>query len=97
MVFLLLLETGMIGVFCALDLVLFYFFWEAMLIPMYFLIGIFGHERRSTRRSSSSSTPLSAASLCSSRSWRSTRLRASFDVLALSNQGSGPPDTRCQL
>jgi NADH-quinone oxidoreductase subunit M len=46
MVFLLLLETGMIGVFCALDLVLFYFFWEAMLIPMYFLIGIFGHENR---------------------------------------------------
>jgi NADH-quinone oxidoreductase subunit M len=46
MVFLLLLETGMIGVFCALDLVLFYVFWEAMLIPMYFLIGIFGHERR---------------------------------------------------
>ena len=46
MVFLLFLETGMIGVFCALDLVLFYIFWEAMLIPMYFLIGIFGHERR---------------------------------------------------
>ncbi len=46
MVFLLFLETGMIGVFCALDLVLFYFFWEAMLIPMYFLIGIFGHENR---------------------------------------------------
>lgn len=46
MVFLLLLETGMIGVFCALDLVLFYVFWEAMLIPMYFLIGIFGHENR---------------------------------------------------
>lgn len=46
MVFLLLLESGMIGVFCALDLVLFYFFWEAMLIPMYFLIGIFGHENR---------------------------------------------------
>ncbi len=46
MVFLLFLETGMIGVFCALDLVLFYVFWEAMLIPMYFLIGIFGHENR---------------------------------------------------
>src|SRR5262249_44123242 len=46
MVFLLILETGMIGVFCALDLVLFYVFWEAMLVPMYFLIGIFGHERR---------------------------------------------------
>ena len=36
----------MIGVFCALDLVLFYVFWEAVLIPMYFLIGIWGHERR---------------------------------------------------
>ena len=46
MVFLLLLEAGLIGVFCALDLILFYIFWEAMLIPMYFLIGIFGHERR---------------------------------------------------
>ncbi len=46
MVFLLLLETAMIGVFCALDLVLFYVFFEAMLIPMYFLIGIFGHENR---------------------------------------------------
>ena len=45
-VFMLLLEAGMIGVFCALDLFLFYIFWEAMLIPMYFLIGIWGHERR---------------------------------------------------
>jgi NADH-quinone oxidoreductase subunit M len=45
-VFMLLLEAGMIGVFAALDLVLFYVFWEAMLIPMYFLIGIWGHERR---------------------------------------------------
>jgi NADH-quinone oxidoreductase subunit M len=45
-VFMLLLEAGMIGVFVALDLFLFYIFWEAMLIPMYFLIGIWGHERR---------------------------------------------------
>jgi NADH-quinone oxidoreductase subunit M len=45
-VFMLLLETGMLGVFFALDLFLFYIFWEAMLIPMYFLIGIWGHERR---------------------------------------------------
>jgi len=45
-VFMLLLEAGMLGVFCALDLFLFYIFWEAMLIPMYFLIGIWGHERR---------------------------------------------------
>ena len=42
----LLLETGMLGVFCALDLFLFYIFWEAMLIPMYLLIGIWGGERR---------------------------------------------------
>lgn len=40
------LETGMLGVFVALDLVLFYVFWEAMLIPMYFIIGIWGGQRR---------------------------------------------------
>jgi NADH-quinone oxidoreductase subunit M len=45
-VFMLLLESAMIGVFVALDLFLFFIFWEAMLIPMYFLIGIWGHERR---------------------------------------------------
>ncbi|PLX84259.1 MAG: NADH-quinone oxidoreductase subunit M [Desulfuromonas sp.] len=43
---LLLLETGILGVFLALDLVLFYLFWEVMLIPMFLLIGIWGHERR---------------------------------------------------
>jgi len=43
---LLLLETGMLGVFMALDLFLFYIFWEVMLVPMYFLIGVFGGERR---------------------------------------------------
>jgi len=43
---LLVLETGMIGVFLALDLFLFFVFWEVMLIPMYFLIGVWGHERR---------------------------------------------------
>jgi len=42
----LLLETGMLGVFVALDLFLFYIFWEAMLIPMYFLIGVWGGERK---------------------------------------------------
>ena len=45
-VFMLLLEAGMIGVFVSLDLFLFYVFWEAMLVPMYFLIGIWGHDRR---------------------------------------------------
>jgi NADH-quinone oxidoreductase subunit M len=42
----LLLETGMIGVFCALDFFLFYVFWEVMLLPMYFLIGIWGGPRK---------------------------------------------------
>jgi len=42
----LVLETGMVGVFVALDLFLFFVFWEVMLVPMYFLIGIWGHERR---------------------------------------------------
>ncbi len=45
-IMLLVLETGMLGVFLAFDLFLFYVFWEVMLIPMYFLIGIWGHERR---------------------------------------------------
>lgn len=43
---LLLLETGMTGVFVALDLVLFYVFWEVMLIPMYLLIGVWGGSNR---------------------------------------------------
>jgi NADH-quinone oxidoreductase subunit M len=42
----LLLESAMIGVFVSLDLFLFYVFWDAMLIPMYFLIGIWGYDRR---------------------------------------------------
>ncbi len=45
-IFMLVLETGMIGVFVSLNLFLFYVFWEAMLIPMYFLIGIWGGRRR---------------------------------------------------
>ncbi|MBV6418895.1 MAG: NADH-quinone oxidoreductase subunit M [Ignavibacteriaceae bacterium] len=38
--------AGIVGVFTSLDLFLFYFFWELMLVPMYFLIGIWGHEKR---------------------------------------------------
>ena len=45
-VFLLLLQTGMLGVFMALDFFLFYVFWEVMLVPMYFLIGIWGGARK---------------------------------------------------
>src|SRR5205085_2878431 len=43
---LLLLEFGLVGVFAAWDLFLFYVFWEVVLVPMYFLIGIWGHDRR---------------------------------------------------
>ncbi len=42
----LMLETACIGVFSALDFFLFYIFWEGMLIPMYFIIGFWGHERK---------------------------------------------------
>src|SRR5438067_1538235 len=45
-VLLLLLRTGMLGTFCALDFFLFYVFWEVMLVPMYFIIGIWGGQRR---------------------------------------------------
>ena len=44
--FLLMLETGMLGAFLALDLFLFYVFWELMLVPMYFIIGVWGGPRR---------------------------------------------------
>ena len=45
-ILLLLLQTGMLGVFMSLDFVLFYVFWEVMLVPMYFLIAVWGSERR---------------------------------------------------
>src|SRR5579863_6272567 len=45
-VMILMLEVGVVGVFLSLDLFLFFLFWEVMLIPMAFLIGIWGHERR---------------------------------------------------
>ena len=44
--FLLVLETGLLGALLAVDVFLFYVFWEIMLIPMYFLIGIWGHGRK---------------------------------------------------
>ncbi len=46
LIFMLILQTGMIGVFVSFNLFLFYVFWEAMLIPMYFLIGVWGGKRR---------------------------------------------------
>jgi NADH-quinone oxidoreductase subunit M len=44
--FVLLLESAMLGVFVSIDLFLFYVFWDAMLVPMYFLIGVWGYDRR---------------------------------------------------
>ena len=46
LIWLLVMETGMLGVFLSLDLVLFYFFWEVSLVPLYFIVGIWGGERR---------------------------------------------------
>ncbi len=60
MITFLVLEGLMIGVFTALDLVLFYLFFEAGLIPMFLIIGIWGGKDTSTRPSSSSFTPSSA-------------------------------------
>jgi NADH-quinone oxidoreductase subunit M len=46
LIFTLVLEVGMVGVFLAIDLFLFYIFWELVLVPMYFLIGVWGSDRR---------------------------------------------------
>jgi len=46
LVWLLVMETGMLGVFLSLDVVLFYFFWEVSLVPLYFIVGIWGGDRR---------------------------------------------------
>ena len=62
---LLFLQTGMLGVFMALDFFLFYMFWEVMLVPMYFLIGIWGAwPKLCTRLSNSSSIRCLARCLC---------------------------------
>ena len=71
-IFLLILETGMLGVFLSLDFFLFYVFWEVMLVPMYFLIGVWGSDRRLYSAISSSCTRCSAAWSCCWGSWRST-------------------------
>jgi NADH-quinone oxidoreductase subunit M len=90
MVFLLFLETGMLGVFCALDLVLFYFFWEAMLVPMYFLIGIFGHERRIYAAIKFFLFTFVGSILMLIAIVTVYQVTGTFDVLALSSQSAGP-------
>ena len=57
---LLVLETGVLGAFMSLDLFLFYIFYEVMLLPMYFLIGLWGGGQENMLRSNSSSTRCSA-------------------------------------
>ncbi len=61
MITFLVLETLMIGVFCALDLVLFYLFFEGSLIPMFLIIGIWGGKRDGSTRVSNSSSIRSPA------------------------------------
>lgn len=60
MISFLVLETMMVGMFSSLDFVMFYIFFEAVLIPMFLIIGVWGGRAGSTRRSSSSSTRCSA-------------------------------------
>jgi len=61
----LLVQFAMLGAFVAQDLFLFFVFWEAMVVPMFFIIGIWAASGAFTPPSSSSSTPRSAASSCS--------------------------------
>ena len=49
LILILILETGMIGTFCAQDLILFFVFFEVVLLPMYFMIGVWGGEKRALR------------------------------------------------
>jgi NADH-quinone oxidoreductase subunit M len=93
MAFLLMLETGMIGVFCALDLVLFYIFWEAMLIPMYFLIGIFGHENRIYAAVKFFLYTFAGSILMLIAIVWIYSITGTFDLLALSNPNAGPGAT----
>lgn len=90
MVFLLLLETAMIGVFCALDLVLFYVFFEAMLIPMYFLIGVFGHENRLYAAVKFFIYTFAGSVFMLVAIVAVYNYTGTFDILALSNHTTGP-------
>ena len=76
MIAFLLLESLMVGVFTALDLVLFYLFFEGGLIPMFLIIGVWGGPPPSTRASSSFSIRCWARCSCCWRSWPCTGRRA---------------------
>ena len=72
MIAFLVLETLMIGVFCSLDLVLFYLFFEGGLIPMFLIIGIWGHGRKVYAAFKFFLYTLTARCSCCSPSWRCT-------------------------
>jgi len=99
-VLLLLLEAAMLGVFAARDVILFYVFFEFTLVPLFFLIGIWGHdEQRPRRPSSSSSTRWPAACSRSSACWRSCsgmhRRRARSRSTSPISRRASPP-IRCR-
>ena len=97
MVFFLLLEIGMLGVFVSLDLFLFYIFWEFTLVPMYFLIGIWGGSRRMYAAvkfflyTMAGSILMLLAIL-----WLGTN-QGTFDVVRLINMGGIAPDLQIWL
>ncbi len=69
--FLLFLESSVMGLFMATDLLLFYLFWEIQIIPMFFLVGLWGHERRVYAAVSLFCSPYAAVCRCSSPWWPS--------------------------
>ena len=83
------LQGALIGVFISMDLVVFYFFWEAVLIPAYFMIGSYGGGAGSTPPSSMCSIPWSAVLMLVGILALYASGANSFDLLALIN-----PSTR---
>lgn len=76
MICLLVMETSMLGVFMALDLVLFYVLWEAMLIPMYLAVAVWGGPHKTMPPSSSFCTPWRDRFFCWWPLWPCTSIRA---------------------
>ncbi len=87
MIAFLVLETLMVGTFSALDLVLFYLFFEGGLIPMFLIIGVWGGQRRVYASFKFFSTRCSARCSCCSPSWRCIGTPAPTDIPALMRHG----------
>ena len=95
--FMLMLQTGMLGVFISLDFFMFYVFWEVMLVPMYFLIGVWGGPRRLYAAIKFSCTRWLDRFCCCLEFWRSTScIRRSPRSIRRSPPSSGPrPRSTC--